>query len=218
MARYNSELSLGRTILYSLILFLVTAAIMLVPIVTINSVGAIKINAKAEHGTVTYNDVNGVSSLDVEASFKSPHCLLHFSAINTTYKLIFKDKDGNVLSEQVLTYADPIKTVKGTASTSFGAEGDYPAINGKVESVDVEILDYEFTNEAKLSGASSPWKFIFSSSMVLIYIYFVLALLEAFCAVNAISEEKKGSFVFYLVTSVIMQLLSTTKIIIAFFM
>ena len=89
MAYYDDEFSLKKILLLAFVFFIILEGALLGICALINSNQSLRIVSKVDHGTVTYNDVDKVSSLDVDVSLKTGFINFKFRAANTVYKLIF---------------------------------------------------------------------------------------------------------------------------------
>lgn len=66
-----------------------------------------------------------------------------------TYVVRFKGEDGLTLHEVAVDPDQVIQKDDYVAEMKFGAEGDYPALSGKVSKVEVEVLSFEYENTVR---------------------------------------------------------------------
>ena len=143
---------------------------------------------KTDLDTVTYNETNDTSSFDlnVKAIFKRYKILV---ATDIQCKMIFKAKDGTVLSENVVAFGQDICGRKAEITFSFG-EGELAAVSGKFHSVDVELQEANFVNYVSFVGDTKGFKYLFTGwNNIFNYAFWPLASL--FYWVTAWCGEKK---------------------------
>ena len=174
MAYYDDEFSLKKILLLALVFFIILEGALLGICALINSNQSLRIVSKVDHGTVTYNDVDKVSSLDVDVRLRTVFINFKFRAANTVYKLIFLDKNDNVLAEHTAVHKDALTAKKTDFTVTFGEGGDHPAISGKVDDVEIEVVGFDFLNFAKAEGFDSRKEYLKKNGWNLGMLFIVL--------------------------------------------
>lgn len=217
MAHYNDDgFSLTKIFLLSLVFFIILEGALFGICALINSNQSLRIVSKVDHGTVTYNDVDKVSSLDVDVRLRTVFINFKFRAANTVYKLIFLDKDDNVLAEHTAVHKDALTAKKTDFTVTFGEGGDHPAVAGKVDDVEIEVVGFDLLNFAEAEGFDSRKEYLKKHGWNLGMLFIVLCEMVFFF--NSIGERKIKSALFYLIAILIIAPISTTFVFPIFLM
>lgn len=216
MAYYDDEFSLKKILLLALVFFIILEGALLGICALINSNQSLRIVSKVDHGTVTYNDVDKVSSLDVDVSLKTGFINFKFRAANTVYKLIFLDKNDNVLAEHTAVHKDALTSEKSKFTVTFGEGGDHPAISGKVDDVKIEVVGFDFLNFAEAEGFDSRKEYLQKHGWNLGMLFIVFAEMVFFF--EHVGKRKIKSALFYLTAILIIAPISTTFVFPIFLM
>ena len=188
----------------SIILYFVLALVIVQTLAVIAPMRALNMDAdklglSADLSTVSYSEENNRSSFEVDIKIKNSN-VLYVVVSDISYKLSFKDKNGELLSEKILDYPQSLTETNNEITLTFEA-GELGYINGMVNSVDAEIVSFEVVN--KVAAENKAIGFGYALDNPLIFVYAISSIL--FCCLCSLASEIKNFIV-----SVIGMLISFT--------